>query len=92
MSQQPLSDKVVEQYGDGHRIFCTSKNLIRQSEHTLPELVYKALVLAFPISKGVALSPEVNADVLAQLLLILCLALEWIKGLPSDTVRGFLCV
>ena len=83
---------MIEQYGSGRWIFCSSKNLISQSEHTIPELVYKALVLAFPVSNGVALNPEVNMDVLAQLLLILCFAWEWIKELPSDTVRGCLCV
>lgn len=90
MSQHPLSDKVVEQYGNGHMIFSASKNLTSQSEPALPELVCKALALAFPISKDVALSPEVNTDVWTYLLLILCFAQEWIKVLPCDTVRGFI--
>lgn len=71
-------------------IFSASKNLTSQSEPAVPELVCKALALAFPISKDVALSPEVNTDIWTYLLLILCFAQEWIKGLPNDTVRGFL--
>ena len=89
MSQQPLSDKVIEQYGTGNMIFSASRNLTSHSELELPELVCKALALAYPISDNVALSPEVNTDVLAQLLLILCFAQEWIKESNSHEVREY---
>ena len=87
MSQHPLSDKVVERYGNGHKIFCASRKLTNQSDLAVPELVRKALALAFPISNDVALGAEGNVDVLAHLLLILCLAHEWIKGSADHTVR-----
>jgi len=89
VSQQPLSDKVIEQYGTGNMIFSASRNLKSHSELELPELVCKALALAYPISDNVALSPEVNTDVLAHLLLILCFAQEWVKESNSHEVRVY---
>lgn len=87
MSQQPLTDKVVEQYGNGHMSFCASRKLTEQSDLAVPELVCKALALAFPIANDVGVCSEVNVDVLTHLLLILSFAQEWIKGSSGLTVR-----
>lgn len=70
-------------------IFSASRNHTSHSELELPELVCKALALAHPISDNVALFPEVNTDVLAHLLLILCFAQEWIKESNSQEVREY---